>query len=93
MGAPRVKRGTHYLELPPGNHIVAGAFSEFEHAEDFSDTMFERGFHDTILGYQSEKGYYYVVIFRSDDHSKAATQRSRIRKSPGMEKVWILTVE
>lgn len=93
VGAPRMKRGTHYLELPPGNHIVAGAFSEFEHAEDFSDTMFERGYHDTILGYQSEKGYYYVVIFRSDDHSKAAAQRNRIRKSPGMEKVWILTVE
>jgi len=93
VGTPRMKRGTHYLELPPGNHIVAGAFSEFEHAEDFSDTMFERGYHDTILGYQSEKGYYYVVIFRSDDHSKAAAQRNRIRKSPGMEKVWILTVE
>lgn len=92
-GAPRVKRGTHYLELPPGNHVVAGAFSEFQRAEDYSDKMFERGFHDTIVGYQSEKGYYYVVLFRSANHSVAAAQRNRIRQSPDLADVWILTVE
>lgn len=93
VGAPRVKRGTHILELPPGNHVIAGAFSEFDRAENYSDVMFQRGFHDTVVGYQSEKGYYYVVLFRSADHTDAARQRTRIRKSKGLEEVWILTVE
>ncbi|MFY0650645.1 MAG: PorP/SprF family type IX secretion system membrane protein [Cyclobacteriaceae bacterium] len=91
--AHRVKRGTHFLELPPGNHVIAGAFSEFQHAEDFSDELFQRGFHDTIVGYQSQKGYYYVVLFRSADHAAAAAQRSRIRRMKGMEEVWILVVQ
>ena len=92
-GAPRVKSGTHYLELPSGNHVIAGAFSEFDHAENFSDELFQRGFHDTIVGYQSEKGYYYVVLFRSASHAAAAAQRNRMRQTPGLEEVWILTVE
>ena len=93
VGAPRVKRGTHILELPPGNHVIAGAFSEFDRAENYSDTMFQRGFHDTVVGYQSEKGYYYVVLFRSANHTDAARQRTRIKKNKGLEEVWILTVE
>jgi type IX secretion system PorP/SprF family membrane protein len=92
-GAPRVKRGTHILELPPGNHVIAGAFSEFDRAENYSDLMFQRGFHDTVVGYQSEKGYYYVVLFRSANHTDASKQRTRIRKNKGLEEVWILTVE
>lgn len=93
VGAPRAKRGTHILELPPGNHVIAGAFSEFDRAEKYSDLMFERGFHDTVVGYQSEKGYYYVVLFRSASHTDASKQRSRIRKNKELEDVWILTVE
>lgn len=92
-GAPRVKRGTHILELPSGNHVIAGAFSEFDRAESYSDLMFQKGFHETVVGYQSEKGYYYVVLFRSVNHSNAARQRTRIRKNKGLEEVWILTVE
>ncbi len=89
----RVRKGTHFLELPQGHHVIAGAFKEFEHAENYSDKMFERGFHDTIVGYQSEKGYYYVVLFRSDNNSVAIKQRNKARAYAGLNDVWILTVE
>lgn len=89
----RVKRGTHILELPHGNHVIAGAFSEFQHAEDFSDDLFNQGFHDVIVGYVTQRGYYYTVVFRSDDIKKAEAQKNRLKRRAGFEKVWVLTVE
>lgn len=88
-----VKRGGHFLELPHGNHVIAGAFGEFEHAETYSDQLFQRGFHDTIVGYVTAKGFYYVVAFRSDDYDTAVAQKNRIKTRSGLEKVWVLTIE
>lgn len=87
-----VKRGEHLLELPSGNYVVAGAFSEFSHAEDYSDVLFERGFHDTRVGYLSARGYYYVVIYQSGDLKSANTQKNKVRGRQGLEKVWVLKV-
>ncbi len=88
-----VKRGKHFLELPHGNHVIAGAFDEFQHAEDFSDKLFQRGFHDTIVGYVSAKGLYYTVIFRSSDYDTAEAQKEKFKLRKGLDKVWVLTVE
>lgn len=88
-----VKRGNHFLELPHGNHIIAGAFKEFQHAEDFSDELFQRGFHDTIVGYVTAKGFYYVVIFSSSDLAKAESRKDRIKQMRGLGDAWVLTVE
>jgi type IX secretion system PorP/SprF family membrane protein len=87
-----VRRGGHMLELPVGNYVVAGAFSSFQHAEDFSDTMFERGFHDTRVGYLTARGYYYVVIYQSNDLKAANNQKNRVRGLQGLSKVWVLKV-
>jgi type IX secretion system PorP/SprF family membrane protein len=88
-----VKRGNHFLELPHGNHVIVGAFGEFEHAETYSDQLFQRGYHDTIVGFVSAKGFYYVVVFRSDNYDTAEAQKDRIKTRPGLDKAWVLTVE
>ena len=91
--AIRVKRGNHFLELPDGNHVIAGAFSEFQHAENYSDELFNKGFHDVIVGYVSARGYYYTVVFRSDSFDQAEAQKNRLKRREGFEDVWVLTVE
>ena len=87
-----VKRGNHMLELPSGHYVVAGVFESFQNAEDQSDVLFERGFHDTKVGYLSARGYYYVVIFQSDSMQQANRERNRIKKLSGLSKVWVLKV-
>ncbi len=87
-----VKRGNNMLELPVGNYVVAGAFESFQHAEDYSDEMFNKGYVDTIVGYSSARGYYYVVIYRSSDLQSATNEKDRVKTRSGMEKVWVLKV-
>ncbi len=87
-----VRRGSHILELPAGNYVIAGAFESFDGAENVSDTLFERGFHEAKVGYVSARGYYYVVIFESQQVSRAQSERNRIRNLPGLDQVWVLTV-
>lgn len=88
-----VKRGNHLLELPAGNFVIAGAFSSFDNAEDFSDELFQRGFHDTIVGYSSARGYYYVVVHESGNIAQARAKRDEIRKLPKLSKAWVLQVK
>lgn len=87
-----VRIGSHILELPVGNYVIAGAFESFDGAENVSDTLFERGFHEAKVGYVSARGYYYVVIFESQQVSLAQSERNRIRNLPGLDQVWVLTV-
>ena len=87
-----VTRGNHLLELPGGNYVVAGAFEVFDHAEDFSDDLFQRGFRETIVGYVSARGYYYVVIFSSQNENAAINQRNRFRSAAGLSDIWVLKV-
>ena len=88
-----VVRGNNMLELPVGHYVVAGAFEEFQHAEDYSDELFEKGYHDVIVGYITARGYYYVVTYRSDNLDAINAEKERERKRPGMSKVWVLHVK
>lgn len=87
-----VKRGTHLLELPAGNFVIAGAFESFDHAEDLSDRLFLQGFHDAEVGYSSARGYYYVVVFQSANIETARSRRNEMRKSSILSKAWVLQV-
>ncbi len=87
-----VRRGGHMLELPAGNYVVAGAFSKFDLAEAFSDKLFQRGFHDTRVGYLSARGLYYVVINKSNDLKSANIQKNKVRGLSGLSQVWVLKV-
>ncbi|GAB4245189.1 MAG: hypothetical protein Tsb0034_23630 [Ekhidna sp.] len=87
-----VRRGDHLLELPVGSFVIAGAFSEFDHAENYSDDLFQDGFHDTIVGYSSARGYYYVVVYQSNNITQARARRDEFRKLPQLSKAWVLQV-
>lgn len=86
------KRGNHLLELPAGNYVIAGAFNVFQHAEDYSDELFQMGFHDTIVGYNSGRGYYYVVVYQSGNLKQTRSKRDDFRKRPKLSKAWVLQV-
>ena len=86
------KRGNHLLELPSGNYVIAGAFSVFQNAQNYSDELFLLGYHDTIVGYNSGRGYYYVVIFESGNINQAIRRKNILRKKPKLSKAWILQV-
>lgn len=86
------KRGNHLLELPAGNYVIAGAFEVFEHAEDYSDELFQMGFHDTIVGFNSGRGYYYVVVYESGSLRQTRSKRDEFRKIPKLSKAWVLQV-
>lgn len=87
-----VTRGSHLLELPAGNYVVAGVFESFSNAENFSDELFQNGFRDVKVGFLTARGYYYVVIFQSDDFSATLKEKNRIRQNSGLTKVWVLKV-
>ncbi|WP_370090379.1 PorP/SprF family type IX secretion system membrane protein [Ekhidna sp.] len=86
------KRGNHLLELPAGNYVIGGAFNVFENAEDYSDELFQMGFHDTLVGYNSGRGYYYVVVYQSGSISQTRKKRDEFRKRPKLSKAWVLQV-
>ncbi len=87
-----VKRGNHLLELPTGNFVISGAFSQFEHAQEHSDNLFQQGFQDAIVGFSSARGYYYVVIYQSGNIQQARSKRDEFRKLPQLSKAWVLQV-
>ncbi len=87
-----VRRGGHMLELPAGTYVVAGVFENFENAENQSDRLFNRGFHDVRVGYLTARGYYYVVIYSSDNLDPARAERRRVRQMSGLSDVWVLKV-
>ena len=87
-----VKKGDHLLELQEGNYVVVGAFSSYENAEKFSDQLFAKGY-PTKFGYTSEKGYWYVYLFQSDDLAMTRQERDRARQKDLFSKAWVLTVE
>ena len=87
-----VRRGNHMLELPAGNYVVAGAFEEFSHAEDYSDDLFQQGFHDARNGFSSARGYYYVIVYQSANVDQARSRRDEFRKLTELSKAWVLQV-
>ena len=86
------KRGDHLLELPTGSFVIAGAFSVFDHAEKYSDELFQAGYSDAIVGYSSARGYYYVVVFQTESVDHARAKRDEFRKIPKLSKAWVLDV-
>ncbi|MEO1253956.1 MAG: hypothetical protein AAFY41_03585, partial [Bacteroidota bacterium] len=86
------KRGDHLLELPTGNYVIAGAFSVFQHAQNYSDELFQEGYHDTTVGYNSGRGYYYTVIYESGSINQTRKKRDEFRKIPKLSKAWVLQV-
>lgn len=86
------RRGNHLLELAAGNYVIAGAFEVFDHAVSYSDELFQLGYHDTNVGFNSGRGYYYVVVYESGNISQTRSKRDEFRKIPKLSKAWVLQV-
>lgn len=87
-----VRKGTHFLELPAGHHVVAAEFDEFQEAEDYSDDLFERGFHGTIVGYVTAVKQYFVVVHKGATMAIAEEEQKKWSRLPGLSHVYIFNV-
>jgi hypothetical protein len=92
ISSSKVKKGTHFLELPVGHHVVAAQFKNFQEAEDYSDTLFERGFHETIVGYVSAVGEYFVVVHKGATMEQAIQEQAKWKKLKDLDHVYIFNV-
>lgn len=86
-----VKKGNHLLELSEGEYVVVGVFSNYEHAEKFSDELFFKGY-QSKFGYITQQGYWYVYVHESGNINEARSKRDEFRKS-AFPKAWVLTVQ
>lgn len=87
------KRGNNLLELPEGNFVIGGAFSEFDNAVAYSDDLFQIGYQDAFVGYSSARGYYYVVVYQSSNLKQVQSRRDQLRKRAKLANAWVLQVQ
>ena len=86
------RRGSHLLELPVGNFVVVGAFILFDNAVDYSDKLFQDGYRDAFVGYSSARGYYYVVVYQSQNINRVKSRRDQFRRTAKLPNAWVLEV-
>ena len=82
------------LELPAGHHVVAGEFDSYEEAEDYSDKIFEMGFHGSLVGHLEslEDKKYVVVVHKGATMGIAMEEQEKWSKRKNLNHVYILNV-
>lgn len=82
------------LELPAGHHVVAGEFDTYEDAEDYSDRIFEMGFHGSLVGHLEslEEKKYVVVVHKGATMGIATEEQEKWSKRQNLDHVYILNV-
>lgn len=82
------------LELPAGHHVIAGEFESYEEAEDYSDKIFEMGFHGSLVGHLEslEDKKYVVVVHKGATMGIAKDEQERWSKRKNLNHVYILNV-
>lgn len=82
------------LELPAGHHVVAGEFDTYEEAEDYSDKIFEMGFHGSLVGHLEslEDKKYVVVVHKGATMGIAEEEQEKWSKRKNLNHVYILNV-
>ncbi|MEP2026856.1 MAG: type IX secretion system membrane protein PorP/SprF [Reichenbachiella sp.] len=82
------------LELPAGHHVVAGEFDSYEEAEDYSDKIFEMGFHGSLVGHLEslEDKKYVVVVHKGATMGIAEEEQEKWSKRKNLNHVYILNV-
>ncbi|MEO9966645.1 MAG: PorP/SprF family type IX secretion system membrane protein [Reichenbachiella sp.] len=82
------------LELPAGHHVVAGEFDSYEEAEDYSDRIFEMGFHGSLVGHLEslEEKKYVVVVHKGATMGIAMEEQEKWSKRQNLDHVYILNV-
>lgn len=87
-----IQRGAHPNELEAGNYVINGVFSSNANAARFVRRLSSLGF-AAKNGYLTNKGYWYVYVFQSDDIEAVRRERDRYRKLAIFKDAWLLTVE
>ncbi|MDH5397837.1 MAG: PorP/SprF family type IX secretion system membrane protein [Cyclobacteriaceae bacterium] len=88
-----VRRGGHLLEIPAGQYVMVGVFSNYENAEKLSDDLFMRGYHEAKFGYITQRGFWYVYIHKSDDIELSRQVRNSVRGMDLFKEAWVMTIE
>lgn len=86
-----VKRGSHPKELPVGDYIIAGVFSSEANAAKYTRGLKQLAYKGDN-GYLSQKGLWYVYIYRSNDINQARVERDKFRKMRMFKDAWLLTI-
>ena len=87
-----VKRGENSEEMELGNYVVVGAFQSRANAESFVKGLTRMTF-DAHFGFLTERGYWYVYLFYSDDINTVRAERDKSRKLKIFRNAWLLTVQ
>ena len=85
-------RSDHPLEMKQGSYVIAGTFSEERNARKLAQQLSDDGY-GVKVGYHSEKGYYYVSLFASEDLEQVKSNLKGARSDKRLEKAWIMVVE
>ncbi len=80
------------LEMQPGNYAVVGTFSQRPNAERMAQKLSGEGFMSDV-GFNSEKGYYYVYLSASDSLNNVKNEVQQLRQKGSFSDAWILVVE
>ncbi|MCV9385427.1 PorP/SprF family type IX secretion system membrane protein [Reichenbachiella ulvae] len=86
------RMGRHILELPPGHHVVAGEFDDFQSAEDYSDEIFQMGYHGAIVAYVSSMKQYVVVVHKGATMRQAEEEQAVWSARHNLDHVYILNI-
>ena len=85
------KRGNHPRELPVGDYIIAGVFSSEANAIRYASGLKQLAYKGDN-GYLSQKGLWYVYIYRSQDINEARIERDKFRKMRMFKDAWLMTI-
>jgi hypothetical protein len=78
--------------MQPGNYAVVGTFSQRPNADRMAQKLSNEGFMAGV-GFNSEKGYYYVYLSASDSLDTVKNEVTRLRQYGNYSDAWILVVE
>ena len=86
-----VIQGSNPMELPPGSYVITASFRVYNNAVRYSQYLLSRGYVSRV-GYSSERNFYYVDVFKSNNVFDARVQRDKLRPSALFSDAWVLTV-
>jgi type IX secretion system PorP/SprF family membrane protein len=87
-----VKRGDNNEDLAVGNYVVVGVFQSRANAESFVKGL-KRMSVSAQFGFLTDKSYWYVYLFQSDDINTVRAERDKNRKLIMFKDAWLLTVQ
>jgi type IX secretion system PorP/SprF family membrane protein len=89
--AVRLQMGNHPKEMQPGFYVISGVFSSAENAEKQIE-RYRQANYPADYAYVSEKGYYYVYIYRGNQVQETRSRRNEFRTRELFSDAWLLEI-